>query len=363
MPSLRAAALTVLVLAGCALFSAASSRAPAPVRGARATASATVAAGAFLRGVTVSCPIYGQVWGTSAFSRALEEIRGLGGTWVAIHPYARIEKSGEVRFTPPEATSYLPEAVARARDAGLQLFWKPHLAYWGRFEWRGAIDFGDDAARWSRFFASYRAFILAHARFAAAHDIPLFSVATELERAVDREASWRRIIGEVRAIYPGRLTWAANWDGVDRVPFWDALDLIGVQAYFPLDVGANDLPTRDAIARAWSAPLARLEALARATDRPVLFTEIGYPDAPHAAARPWTPGGFPGAPDLRARLIGVAARHLETVPFIAGLFWWKWMPGPRFLQGDFRMREPRMRKVLSEAWTTRPAPRPPTASP
>ena len=307
-----------------------------------------------IRGMTVSCPVYGQIWGRPAFTRALRTLRSLGVRWVALHPYARIRSNGVVESTPAAQTGYLQSAVERARRESILLFWKPHLAYWGSFEWRGSIDFRDDRAAWERFFRTYRTFILDQARFAARADIPLFAVGVELERMVGFEARWRSLIEEVRDVYPGELTWAANWDGISRVGFWDALDYIGVQGYFPLS--STQSPAREMkesdIRRAWSTHVAKLEELSERVGRPILFTEIGYPNADHAARTPWKPDGVfqRSDPELRGRLVRVALRHLEPLPFVAGMFWWKWIPARRSWRGDFAMQTDQMRALLTEFW-------------
>ena len=43
------------------------------------------------------------------------------------------------------------------------------------------------------------------------------------------------LIGDVRRVYTGTLTYGANWgDEVEQITFWDALDLVGVSFYEPL---------------------------------------------------------------------------------------------------------------------------------
>lgn len=302
------------------------------------------------RGMTVSCPIYGQIWGTDRFSESLETLKELGVEWVAIHPYAGVRRNGYVRFTPARETEYLAGAVERARKAGIALFWKPHLAYWGSFEWRGTIDFKSEDAK-ARFAETYRAFILDQARFAAEAKAPLFAVGVELELLVGYEAYWRKLIAEVRGVYPGRVTYAANFDGLDRVPFWDAVDLVGVQAYFPLSVPSGEgLPSRLDLRKAWAGPLTYLEGLSERTGRKILFTEIGYPEARHALTEPWKPKGFMdrATPELRAHLIDFALSELEALPYFAGMFWWKWIPGRS--RGDFAMQPAEVRDVLQKRW-------------
>ena len=44
----------------------------------------------------------------------------------------------------------------------------------------------------------------------------------------------RTLIAELRTLYPGLLTYSANWDEAQDVLFWDQLDLIGINAFYPL---------------------------------------------------------------------------------------------------------------------------------
>ncbi|MDH3403815.1 MAG: hypothetical protein OES32_10780 [Acidobacteriota bacterium] len=305
----------------------------------------------FMRGVVVSCPRSGQIWGTELMSEALADIRALGGEWIAIHPYAWIGRDGEVRHRPAAETGYLDESVRRMREAGMEIFWKPHLGYWGSFEWRGAIDLGADEAAWRRFFAGYTEFIVDQARFAERHGVELFAVGVEYERTMHREADWRAVVAAVREVYSGAITYAANWDGIRRVAFWDAVDLIGVHAYFPL--AAEDWPLHEALAAGWDAPLDDLESLSAEHGKRVLFAEIGYNRAAHAAREPWAHGTYdtPANRALRRLLMETALDRIEREPWIAGMFWWKWMPGiPGGNDRDFSLKEPEAREALFQYW-------------
>jgi hypothetical protein len=282
-------------------------------------------------------------------SVALEEIRAVGVDWVSIHPYGWVGRDGTIRFQSADETGFLAEAVRRMRAAGVQIFWKPHLGYWGSFEWRGAIDFGDDEAAWRRFFAGYRDFIVDQARFAAGHGIDLFAVGVEYERTMHREADWRGVVAAVREVFPGPITYAANWDGLDRVPFWDAVDLLGVQAYFPL--ASDPAAGREALAEAWRGHLDDLRRLSEAHGKPVVFAEIGYNRAAAAAVEPWAHGtdDTPENRDRRSLLMNVALEAVGAEPSIAGMFWWKWIPGDRPGR-DFSMRDAEAIDALRFHW-------------
>ncbi|MCA9291613.1 MAG: hypothetical protein KDA25_10840, partial [Phycisphaerales bacterium] len=230
-----------------------------------------------VRGMTVSCPRSGRIWATDATVESMRTLRDLGVTWVAIHPYGSISTDGTVglpRDLGSGDDAWLTRPIAEAHALGLRIMVKPHLAYWHsrRFGWRGDIEFANDEA-WDRFFTTYETWITTLAT--VCRDADLFVVGTELERTVQHESAWRTIIASVRARTGAPLTWAANWDGYTRVPFWDALDAVGVQAYFPL-VTHEDVPRADELAASWARIIATLDAFGAAADRPVLLTEFGY---------------------------------------------------------------------------------------
>jgi hypothetical protein len=151
-------------------------------------------------------------------------------------------------------------------------------------------------------------------------------------------------------VYPGPLTYAANWDAFERVPFWDAVDAIGVQAYFPLSEapGTTDPAALDA---AWDGVLARVRALHERTGKHVVFTELGYDRGANAPVRPWEDGG--GDPDgerVQAACLAAALRAIDREPAVVGAFLWKWMPDQAQV-GNFRMSSPATREVIRAAWT------------
>ena len=67
---------------------------------------------------------------------------------------------------------------------------------------------------------------------------------------IGREQDWREIISGIRESFDGELTYSSNWyDEYENITFWDALDYIGVQAYFPLADRAG--LSSEEIATAW----------------------------------------------------------------------------------------------------------------
>ena len=66
-----------------------------------------------------------------------------------------------------------------------------------------------------------------------------FIVGSELDRTIQRDSDWRRLIAAERALTLKPLSYCANWPDYQRVSFWDALDVIGISAYFPLVEGST----------------------------------------------------------------------------------------------------------------------------
>lgn len=272
----------------------------------------------------------------------LPALARLGATHVALIPFAFMRRmdTPELHFR-PEVGWYSESAtgareLGREADAlGLRLIVKPQV--WiaeseGPDLWSANVAF-EDEADWAAWEADYHAFLLHHARLSEEIGADVLVVGTELGRAVrERPAFWRGLIAEVRGVFSGRLTYAANWhDDAEHVAFWDALDFVGIQAYFPLvETGT---PSADALRAGWQEPKRRLRALRERWGRPLLFTEIGYRSVPFAAARPWQwpERGEDVRPDpaLQARLYAAAFEAWWAEPGFAGLVLWKWYGQPR----------------------------------
>jgi hypothetical protein len=300
-------------------------------------------------------------------------LRSLGVDFVSIHTWdPRQRAAGEPDFAPASerwTIAGLPALVARAHESGLRVMYKPHLEMAhrrlsederaalrapdgparrqaiARLEaeraargWHGAIEMRDEAA-WRAWFANYEGYLLDHARRAQEAGADVFCVGREIDRTVlRREADWRRLIARVRSVYRGPLVYSAHHDSFGDLGFWDALDFVGVAAYFPLSSSRD--PDLAALEAGWAAVLPRLEAVARRTGRPVLLTEVGYPAVPGAAREPWREEGGPADPRLQARCYEAALRAAAGRPWLQGTFFWLWegVSAPPFRDRSFTIQ-------------------------
>ncbi len=277
------------------------------------------------------------VAGRSIDAAALAPLTEHNVEWIAQTPFGwqdavdtpaiRLSTGGRVHWG--ETDDGLLRTVELARAAGIQTMLKPHI-WVSRGAWRGDIYMTTDAD-WNAWFANYQTFILHYARFAEANDLPLLCIGTELHKTVvARPQKWSELIAEIRTVYSGKLTYAANWyEEFTVVQFWDELDYIGVQGYFPL--GGETEPELDALIAAWQPHVAALRELQQRVGKPVLFTEIGYRSWRRAAEVPWEwpdrddDSGFDAV--IQERLYEAFFRTFWHEDWVAGAYWWKWFPG------------------------------------
>jgi hypothetical protein len=214
-------------------------------------------------------------------------------------------------------------AARRARARGLRVLWKPHL--WISHEsWPGEVAMASEED-WRAWWRAYRLYVLHHAFLARWAEADLFAVGVELDRTLVRRREWEDLIAAVRWLYPGPLTYASNWyGGLEEAPFWDRLDLVAVDAYFPLAAHPDASPADLAAGAAKVA--ARLAAASRRFGKPVLLAEVGFSARRAAWVDPHREGGEVHEGDQAAAYRALLGA-LEGRSWLAGLFVWKAMSG------------------------------------
>jgi hypothetical protein len=248
-----------------------------------------------IRGVTIG-PIEngyhaGVGYGSEAYGRSLDESLKMGAEWVALTPFGRVYdltgRGVDPTFERPfaENRADVARAVAMAHARGLRVMLVPHL--WVESGgWRAEIDPKTDAG-WEAWMKSYGAFVRRWAEVAEASHADLFSAGVELRSWVttSRAPRFAKLVAELRTIYHGPITYSANWDDVDQTMILDALDVIGINAFYPL--AEKDGAGFDELLAGGERVRARVRTLAETWQKPVLFTEIGYTTRPDPAIRPW----------------------------------------------------------------------------
>lgn len=183
-----------------------------------------------------------------------------------------------------EKTEGASKTIQMMQEQGIDVMLKPQIWIW-HGEYTGHIKL-DTEEQWQQLETGYERYIMAYAKLAQDTQVSLFCVGTELESFIAaRPAYWNNLINKIKAVYKGKLTYASNWDSYALVPFWEQLDYIGVDAYFPM----CDLKTPSVTnaAASWEKWKGDLSSLSRKRNKPILFTEYGYISADYAGVEPW----------------------------------------------------------------------------
>ncbi|MEO8877455.1 MAG: hypothetical protein ABI461_17805 [Polyangiaceae bacterium] len=287
------------------------------------------------RGITIG-PIEngyhpGKGYGSDAYDHTLVESKAMGAEWVAITPFGRVanlegrgvDLTFEASFE--ENRKNIRRAIMMAHARGLKVMLVPHL--WVESgEWRAKIDPPTDTA-WDAWAKSYRNFVMTWASVAEETHVELLSSGVELRSWVTttRAPSFSAILHDLRGVYHGMITYSANWDDVENTVILGDLDVIGINAFFPLadHDGASFAELRAGGERVRT----KVHALAEAWKKPVLFTEIGYTTRENCAIKPWEwPDGMKHVvvdEAAQAEAYHALIAPLLDEPDFAGLFVWR----------------------------------------
>jgi hypothetical protein len=241
----------------------------------------------------------------------LRQLPTYGIREIAIVPYGFADReSGLVRLAASgswESDDGVRLLAAEAHRLGMKVMLKPHV-------WRPGARSLETREQRLRWLASYESFLLHYARLAASIRADLFCVGVELAGLSSEEGEWRRLIALTRTHYRGPLVYAATQGPeFESIRFWDALDYIGLDNYYPLTsrYEAGDM-------------LARITAVQAEYAKPVLLTEAGYSSSPGAHRTPWDDRRTgPVDLDEQVRCYQALYRALHDKPWFRGIYWWK----------------------------------------
>jgi hypothetical protein len=295
------------------------------------------AATSFQKGMSYTGWWAGEYQSRSA-DLSLRRLATTGANWMALVVTAYQDSPSATTINRLDETTPtdddLIHVIQRAHSLGLKVMLKPHLDLPNEREtgiWRAYIgsEFTTES-EWAAWFAAYTDFIVHYAKLAQRYGADQFCVGTELVSTTPREADWRRVVAAVRDVYDGPLVYAALHGGEEvSITWWDALDFIGVDAYYRLNECSLGLecPTVEALMAAWEKPKQTMAELSARHNRPILLTEIGYRSFRSSTYQPWESWmKVPLTLDMeeQANAYEATFRSLYDEPWLAGIFWWQW---------------------------------------
>jgi hypothetical protein len=228
----------------------------------------------------------------------------------------------------------------------MKVMLKPHVDI-KTGQWRGDII---PSLEW---FSSYKDYLVHYAKLANLYSVELFSIGTELVNTTtpNWQSAWEDIIKEIRGVFSGPLVYDANWDEYKTIGFWDKLDFVGIDAYFPLTSKKD--PTKEELTVAWKGYAMDIDKWLKEKqiNKPVIFCEIGYSSADGTNIQPWS--------DLskseetidqqeQADALDAMLTTCSAFPWFKGFYWWNYFPQERWSPLGYIIRGKIAEEVFSE---------------
>lgn len=250
----------------------------------------------------------------------------VNANWVTLMPYGFVGKEGKVQFNSEwqwwgEREEGVKKTIELCRNANLKIMLKPQI--WMMNAYTGDYKLTTEAA-WIKFEQSYEKFIMAFLAIAETYNIELFCIGTEWREFIKaRPLFWTNLIKKTRTNYKGEITYAANWDDYQAVPFWKSVDFIGVNGYFPISLSKK--PALKELQKGWEIHKVSLAGFAKKYDQQIIFTEIGYRSMTGGTIKPWehhTRDAY--SAEVQNMAYQALFQSIWKEKWFKGMFIWKW---------------------------------------
>ncbi len=283
--------------------------------------------------------VLGSPW---AFEQA-DWMRQLNVRWVVLTPIVMQETCHTTRqyrdFEITPSDYELHSMIDHLHAKGLRVHLRPMLETQdgcGRLQvWfqpdRERIP-GRRSDHWARWFDSMRLRSIHYARLARLSGCEMYGLDSELDRTVDQNDGWKRVIEAVRREYAGPVT-SCHTTHTNLIDFekelsrpnhwWHELDMLQLSCYAKgADAPGADIETIVENLRCQVERFRRIAALYR---KPISFGECGCTSSTGGATHPsgWS-GDGKYDPSEQANYMEAVFRSFWNEPWWHGLYWWKW---------------------------------------
>lgn len=278
------------------------------------------------RGVAIM-PVSDEDFSSATFRKSLANAQSLGFNYVSlVIPLYQADTSAATMSggfnTPSENALGSAVDAAHALKMGVNLFVRLDVQ---SGEWQADID-PSDRKTW---FGNYQAQLLKYAKIGQKHQAEEMTLGSELVKMTSstwnpsNTENWNGMIGTIRRVFPGKLTYSARMSGnagrsdeMNAIGFWNSLDYLGVAPYYNLS--GSTIPD---LQKSWAGyDRDYITPWQAKNNKPVLFTDIGYRSVTGAHARPWD-AALSGPSNQAEQAYDYAALfgYWSTRPFMAGI--------------------------------------------
>ncbi len=267
-------------------------------------------------------------YGSDSARHALSKLSSLHVNSIALVPYTGTRnRSKPSPFRVSQGAGGENDAAViasfrHAKDLNMQVLMKPQI--WFPGSWPGGVEMSNEAD-WKLWFQNYHEWIAHYALLSAIHEVDVFCAGVEFAKAtLSHPQAWSDMIKNLRQIYPGPVTYAANWGNeAEKLAFGHELDFIGVNCYYPLS--DKEEASKAELTAGFARIKRKLEAIHQRHRVPIVLTEVGFRCVEGAWRNPHaeTEGrSF----DEQAQKLGyeVVFEGLADADWCHGMFWWKW---------------------------------------
>jgi hypothetical protein len=290
----------------------------------------------------------------------IENVVAVNANWVTLMPFAFMKNISDTTIVYNSKRQWWGEkkvgieTTARLfHQQKIQVMLKPQI--WipnGGFT--GHVKMKNEQ-NWQVFENNYEKYILEYAQLAQSTRCEIFCIGTEMNTfVISRPLYWKKLIGKIKKVYKGKITYAENWDTYKNVPFFSEIDYIGIDAYFQLC--QDKTPSIKKITTAWKPIKKEIAQLSKKYNKKILFTEFGYQSKDFTAHEPWNHGKIL-AVNLLAQenaLTGIFNSFWDE-DWFAGGFLWKWYDNHEEVGGnndiDYTVQNKPAEKTIKKFYT------------
>ena len=271
-------------------------------------------------------------YGSQKATESLLKQKNMGSNAMTIVPYTGVN---DINTPKPlhfsdnagsENDDAVVHAVSVASDIGMYTLLKPQIYVGG--SWPGGIDMPTDA-QWDKFHDYYYRWIRHYAFLAEIHEMDALCIGVEFTKAtLSQPKAWREMIKKTRVLYSGQLTYAANWGTeFENIEFWDDLDFIGLNSYYPLS--KKDKPTDEEMRLQFDTVKMKIKKVFDRFKKPIVFTEIGFRSVDTPWKNPHAEADETISEEAQRRSYEIIFEGIQNEPWCRGILWWKF---PSYLE-------------------------------
>jgi hypothetical protein len=183
--------------------------------------------------------------------------------------------------------------------------------------------------------------------------VTAFSIGNELDAVWSQEVRMRELIISLKIVYKGCTTAAFTGSSLKDVKWIDALDVIGIDAFWslgdtPLPLGVS--PSIPMLTQNWESATSFMRSISTQYNRSIFITQTGTQSRPNCFLRPWgtglsssndgndqgDPSAWPCAYDVNCQANVYTSAFEALLPltvdkpdgFLSGFLFWRWLSDP-----------------------------------